>query len=186
MKITRWRPNCFTVCQRICVHFEPGAWQRVAMILVRFEPSSRYRGGSSHSTLGSSGLPPGGRSGKRQPIGWSQPLSKNDTCGNIFIKQWKKQWVLFPDSPKTLATEAWTSWNIHFSTIFPVFFCRCPGSWGELLHYLARGQLDPEVLAARAQQRVERVRRNIQLAFLHLWWSISIHFTDFSARFWTT
>lgn len=38
----------------------------------------------------------------------------------------------------------------------------------ELLHYLARGQLDPEVLAARAQQRVERVRRNIQLAFVKL------------------
>ena len=39
---------------------------------------------------------------------------------------------------------------------------------GELLHYLARGQLDASVLAARAEQRVERVRRNIQMAFVKL------------------
>jgi len=38
----------------------------------------------------------------------------------------------------------------------------------ELLHYLARGQLDASVLAARAEQRVERVRRNIQMAFVKL------------------
>ncbi|CAE7302141.1 unnamed protein product [Symbiodinium pilosum] len=39
---------------------------------------------------------------------------------------------------------------------------------GELLHYLARGQLNAAVLAARAQQRIQRVRRNIQLAFVKL------------------
>eukprot|EP00438_Fugacium_kawagutii_P031504 Skav207592 [mRNA] locus=scaffold2450:94965:97961:+ [translate_table: standard] len=35
-------------------------------------------------------------------------------------------------------------------------FFRSATAIGELLHYLARGELDPEVLAARAQQRVER------------------------------
>eukprot|EP00931_Biecheleriopsis_adriatica_P089279 TRINITY_DN63430_c0_g1_i1.p1 TRINITY_DN63430_c0_g1~~TRINITY_DN63430_c0_g1_i1.p1 ORF type:complete len:339 (-),score=59.98 TRINITY_DN63430_c0_g1_i1:47-1063(-) len=39
---------------------------------------------------------------------------------------------------------------------------------GELLQYLARGQQDPELQAARAQQRVARVRRNIVLAFQKL------------------
>eukprot|EP00930_Biecheleria_cincta_P024163 TRINITY_DN17323_c0_g1_i3.p1 TRINITY_DN17323_c0_g1~~TRINITY_DN17323_c0_g1_i3.p1 ORF type:complete len:221 (-),score=39.63 TRINITY_DN17323_c0_g1_i3:48-710(-) len=36
---------------------------------------------------------------------------------------------------------------------------------GQLLDYLARGPQEPEVLAARAEQRILRVRRNIQLAF---------------------
>lgn len=38
----------------------------------------------------------------------------------------------------------------------------------ELLHYLARGEMEPAVLQARAKQRVERVRRNIMMAFLKL------------------
>ncbi|OLP76728.1 23 kDa calcium-binding protein, partial [Symbiodinium microadriaticum] len=38
----------------------------------------------------------------------------------------------------------------------------------ELLHYLARGQQDAAVLQARVQQRIQRVRRNIQLAFVKL------------------
>jgi len=46
----------------------------------------------------------------------------------------------------------------------------------ELLHYLARGQLDASVLAARAEQRVERVRRNIQMAF------VKLDLTDSDAR----
>lgn len=39
---------------------------------------------------------------------------------------------------------------------------------GQLLDYLARGPQEPEVLAARKQQRILRVRRNIQLAFSRL------------------
>lgn len=37
-----------------------------------------------------------------------------------------------------------------------------------LLEFLARGQQDASVVAARAQQRIARVRRNIQLAFVQL------------------
>eukprot|EP00931_Biecheleriopsis_adriatica_P114657 TRINITY_DN90577_c0_g1_i1.p1 TRINITY_DN90577_c0_g1~~TRINITY_DN90577_c0_g1_i1.p1 ORF type:complete len:326 (-),score=81.17 TRINITY_DN90577_c0_g1_i1:40-1017(-) len=39
---------------------------------------------------------------------------------------------------------------------------------GELLQYLARGLQDPDILAARAQARLMRVRRNLQMAFVAL------------------
>eukprot|EP00913_Durusdinium_trenchii_P002258 g2085.t1 len=42
----------------------------------------------------------------------------------------------------------------------------------ELLHYLARGEMEPAVLQARAKQRVERVRRNIMMAFLRPDWKV--------------
>ena len=61
------------------------------------------------------------------------------------------------------------------------FVSACMGFWsstkannfansyqGELLHYLARGEQEPALVAARAKQRVERVRRNIMVAFLSL------------------
>ena len=118
---------------------------------------------------------------------WLISATQHDTWQSF---QWKKPWKFCSNQNGHWGDLETSLFFLHF----PYGNRRClgdfTGSWGELLHYLARGQLDPEVLAARAQQRVERVRRNIQLAFVHLWWYISIHFTvDFGhifGHFWTS